>query len=269
MYTKRLIILFALITGITTGCRFSTPSTGNEELVQVQVKGITIDVQSGSPVVLLEDSKDRRIMPIWIGMSEARAIATELEGITLPRPMTHDLMKSIISGLNAHLEKVVVNGLKNSTFFAVIVIRLKRKNYNFDSRPSDAIALALRFGAPIYVVKDVFENAQTIPYTSELPEGWQDVIMGFTAQDITREISDALDLGDVKGVLVADVRPGSTSERDGLKRGDIITGVNNRPISSLKDLVEEITLSEDKPMMVKILREGKEITLTLHPGEGE
>ncbi len=262
------ILSLILLLGIT-GCKIPVSGKGNDELVEVTVKGITIDVQSNSPMVVLEDKKEKKMMPIWIGLSEARAIATELEGITLPRPMTHDLMKSIISGLNASLERVVVSDLKNNTFYAIVVIKLKHKHLQFDARPSDAIALALRFSVPIYVEKDVFEKARVFEIPSELPEGWQDVIMGFSAQDLNPEISEAMGLRDVSGVLVSDVRPGSTSERDGLKRGDIIIRANERPIGSLKDLIEVINQSEGRPMIVRILRDGNELDLTLHPGEGE
>lgn len=267
---KRFIVKLSLFLLFTiTACKLPISGKSRDELIEVAVKGITIDVQSNSPMVILEDKKENKVMPIWIGLNEARAIATELEGISLPRPMTHDLMKNIISGLNASLEKVIVSDLKNSTFYALVVIKLKRKSIEFDARPSDAIALALRFSVPIYVEKSVFDKAQVFQIPSELPQGWQDVIMGFSAQDLSRELSEAMGLKDVSGVLVSDVRLGSSSERDGLKRGDIIISADDKAITSLKDLIEVITQSEGRPMNVKILREGREITLTLHPGEGE
>lgn len=269
MRTRYIINLSIFLLFIITACKLPISGKNRDELIEVTVKGITIDVQSNSPMVVLEDKKGNKVMPIWIGLNEARAIATELEGITLPRPMTHDLMKNVISGLNASLEKVIVSDLKNSTFYAFVVIKFKRKNFQFDARPSDAIALALRFSAPIYVEKSVFDKAQVFQITSELPEGWQDVIMGFSAQDLNNEISEAMGLSGVSGVLVSDVRSGSSSERDGLKRGDIIINANDKSINSLKDLIEVINQSEDRPMNVKILREGNEITLTLHPGERE
>lgn len=266
---NQIYITISLCLLIITACNFPISGKNRDELIEVTVKGITIDVQSNSPMVILEDKKGNKMMPIWIGLNEARAIATELEGITLPRPMTHDLMKNVISGLNASLERVIVNDLKNSTFYALVVIRFKRKSYQFDARPSDAIALALRFSVPIYVEKSVFEKAQVFQIPSELSEGWQDVIMGFSAQDLNSEISEAMGLKGVSGVIVSDVRAGSSSERDGLKRGDVIINADDKPIKSLKDLIEVINQSEDKPLNVKVLREGKEITLTLHPGEGE
>lgn len=269
MGTVYIVNLFLTLFFLITTCNFPISGKDKEELIEVSVKGITIDIQSNSPMVVLEDEKGNKVMPIWIGLSEARAIATELEGITLPRPMTHDLMKNVLIGLNASLEKVIISDLKNNTFFARVIIKLRRKNFQFDARPSDAIALALRFGVPIYVNKIVFDKAQVFQVPSELPEGWQDVIMGFSAQDLNKEIAEAMGLKEVFGVIVSDVRPGSSSERDGLRRGDIIVNANGRPIKSLKDIIEVINQSEDRPIQVKVLRDGKEITFVLHPGEGE
>lgn len=261
-------IMFLLIISIIA-CNLPISGKKSERVIEVSVKGITIDPQSNSPVVVLEDKDSKKLMPIWIGYSEARAIATELEGISLPRPMTHDLLKSVISGLNASVERIIITELKNSTFFAVIELKFKRKIIDFDSRPSDAIALALRFHAPIYVSRDVFNNAQTFQVPQELPEGWQDVIMGFSAQELTSELSEAMGLKSISGVVVTDVLSGSSSERDGLKRGDIIISANKKEIKSLRDLVQAINEAGDKPMDVTVLREGRELKLTLHPGEGE
>lgn len=269
MQIKSGVNLIFLSFWIITACKLPISGNNPDELIEVTVKGITIDLQSNSPIMVLEDKKENKMMPIWIGLNEARAIATELEGITLPRPMTHDLLKNIISGLNASVENVIVSDLRDNTFYALVVVKLKRRRLQFDARPSDAIALALRCGVPIFVGKKVFEKAQLIQMPSELPEGWQELIMGFSAQDLNSELAEAMGLKDVSGVVVTDVRNGSSSERDGLKRGDIIISAGDKRVNSIKDLVEVITQSEDRPMNVKILREGKEITLTLHPGEGE
>lgn len=268
MKAKIIILLLILALGFVH-CRTLSSDKAGEEEVEVTVKGVTVDLQSNSPVVVLEDSKAKKLMPIWIGVSEARAIATELEDIVLPRPMTHDLMKNLLVGLDASLRKIVITELKNNTFYAVVYVKHKRRSLQFDARPSDAIALALRFKAPIYVKKNVLESAQTIDVPSEFPEGWQDIIMGFSAQDLSEDLLEAMDLKGVKGVLVSDVRRGSTAERDGLMRGDIIISAGDKPVSELKDLIDAIASSEGRPMSVRVLREGKEVEITLHPGEGE
>jgi bifunctional DNase/RNase len=135
--------------------------------VEMTVKGLTLDPLTNMPIVILKDMDDKRVLPIWIGLFEANAIALELEKIPTPRPMTHDLIKDIIAGLNATVTKIVVNDLRNNTFYAVIHLSLNGSNIVIDSRPSDAIALALRIGAPIYVSAEVVNKARSIDMTQE------------------------------------------------------------------------------------------------------
>ena len=138
--------------------------------IEMSVKGLTLDPLTNMPIVILKDVEDKRVLPIWIGLFEANAIALELEKITTPRPMTHDLMRDLITGLNAKVIKVVVNDLKNNTFYAVIHINLNGNQIVIDSRPSDAIALALRSDAPIYVSAEVVNKARSIDMTQESEE---------------------------------------------------------------------------------------------------
>ncbi len=135
--------------------------------VEMTVKGLTLDPLTNMPIVILKDMEDKYVLPIWIGLFEANAIALELEKITTPRPMTHDLIRDIISGLNATVTKIIVNDLKNNTFYAVIHLTLNGNNVVIDSRPSDAIALALRIAAPIYVSTEVVNKARSIDMTKE------------------------------------------------------------------------------------------------------
>jgi bifunctional DNase/RNase len=138
--------------------------------IEMTVKGLTLDPLTNMPIVILKDMEDKRVLPIWIGLFEANAIALELEKISTPRPMTHDLIKDIITGLNATVTKIVVNDLKNNTFYAVIHLSLDGNNIVVDSRPSDAIALALRIGAPIYVSAEVVNKAKSIDMSKESEE---------------------------------------------------------------------------------------------------
>jgi bifunctional DNase/RNase len=135
--------------------------------VEMTVKGLTLDPLTNMPIVILKDMEDKHVLPIWIGLFEANAIALELEKITTPRPMTHDLIRDIITGMNATVTKIIVNDLKNNTFYAVIHLSLDGNNIVIDSRPSDAIALALRIGAPIYVSTEVVNKARSIDMTKE------------------------------------------------------------------------------------------------------
>jgi len=140
-------------------------------LLRMEVKGITLDPLTNMPIVILKDINGSKALPIWIGIFEANAIALELEKIVTPRPMTHDLLKSVIEHLNAKLEMIVITELKNNTFYAQLkLINSENEVIFVDSRPSDAIALALRCGAPIFVEESVIEKAQVIDTSKDLGE---------------------------------------------------------------------------------------------------
>ena len=128
--------------------------------LEMKVKGLTLDPLSKLPILILRAEEDKRTLPIWVGLAEANAIAHELEKIPTARPMTHDLMKSILEALRARVLKVVVNDLRDNTFFAVLHLQLGAAEITVDARPSDAIALALRVAAPIFVDEAVVTKAQ-------------------------------------------------------------------------------------------------------------
>jgi bifunctional DNase/RNase len=130
--------------------------------VEMRVRGLALDPVSNMPIILLRDEDDKRSLPIWVGIFEANAIALELEKISTPRPMTHDLIKNILDSVEAKVDKIVVNDLRDNTFFAMIHLRLGEEEITVDSRPSDAIALALRVGAPIFVEEDVVRRAKSV-----------------------------------------------------------------------------------------------------------
>ncbi len=140
--------------------------TSISELVAMSIKGLMLDPVSNSPIVVLKDDDEKFFLPIWVGIFEANAIALQLENITTPRPMTHDLLRNMIEELNARVTRIVINDLRDSTFFAQIrlVVGLAGgdRTLEVDARPSDAIALALRTEAPIFVAQSVLDQAQTI-----------------------------------------------------------------------------------------------------------
>lgn len=141
----------------------------NNELVAMSIKGLMLDPVSNSPIVVLKDDEEKFFLPIWVGIFEANAIALQLENITTPRPMTHDLLRNMIAELNARVLRIVINDLRDSTFFAQIRLAIgagSDRTLEVDARPSDAIALALRTEAPIFVAQSVLDQAQTIT-----PEG--------------------------------------------------------------------------------------------------
>jgi uncharacterized protein len=130
--------------------------------ILMTIKGLMVDPISNSPIVVLKDDADKIFLPIWVGIFEANAIALKLESIETPRPMTHDLLRNVLDTLNANVDQIVINDLRDSTFFATIYVTVAGRNLTIDARPSDAIALALRTNAPILVAQTVLDQAQTI-----------------------------------------------------------------------------------------------------------
>ena len=130
--------------------------------IEMMIKGLMIDPITNMPIIILRDGEGGRILPIWVGVFEANAIALQMESVHTPRPMTHDLLKNIIDDLSAHVERIVVTDLKENTFYAVIHLRTDGRGVVVDARPSDAIALALRAGAPIYVEETVIDSARSV-----------------------------------------------------------------------------------------------------------
>ena len=137
------------------------------QLIPMSIKGLMLDPVSNSPIVVLKDEEEKFFLPIWVGIFEANAIALQLENVSTPRPMTHDLLRNMIAELDARVIRVVINDLRDSTFFAQIRVITGERTLELDARPSDAIALALRADAPIYVAQSVLEQAQTISPDSD------------------------------------------------------------------------------------------------------
>jgi len=124
------------------------------------VKALIVDPIANMPVVILRDESEQNLLPIWVGVFEANAIALQMEGVTTPRPMTHDLLKSVIENAQGTVLRVVINALEENTFYAQIHLRVANRDVLVDSRPSDAIALALRMNAPVFVEEDVLEKSR-------------------------------------------------------------------------------------------------------------
>jgi bifunctional DNase/RNase len=131
-------------------------------LIEMTIKGLTVDPVTNMPIVILHDEQEQRVLPIWVGVFEANAIALQIENVTTPRPMTHDLLRNVIQDMQASVSRVVVSDVKDNTFFAVIHLETTAGPVAIDARPSDAIALALRARAPILVEEHVIESAKTL-----------------------------------------------------------------------------------------------------------
>jgi hypothetical protein len=135
--------------------------------IEMSIKGLMVDPITNMPIVILRDQEGQKVLPIWVGIFEANAIALQIENISTPRPMTHDLLRNVIQDLKASVQKVVVCDLQENTFYALIYLRLHGETVAIDARPSDAIALALRTRAPIFVEESVIDNAKTVDFVPE------------------------------------------------------------------------------------------------------
>jgi bifunctional DNase/RNase len=135
--------------------------------IEMTIKGLMVDPVTNMPIIILRDEAGQRVLPIWVGIFEANAIALQIENIATPRPMTHDLLRNVIRDLRANVNKIVVCDLKDNTFYALIYLDVAGESVSVDARPSDAIALALRTRAPIYVEEAVIDNAKTLDFGAE------------------------------------------------------------------------------------------------------
>lgn len=130
--------------------------------IEMTIKGLMVDPDTNMPIVILRDKEGQRVLPIWVGLFEANAIALQIENVSTPRPMTHDLLRNVIADLKASVQKIVVCDLQENTFYALIYLALNGDTVAVDARPSDAIALALRTKAPIFVEDRVIDHAKTV-----------------------------------------------------------------------------------------------------------
>ena len=135
--------------------------------IEMTIKGLMVDPITNMPIIILRDEEGQRVLPIWVGVFEANAIALQIENVTTLRPMTHDLLRNVIADLKADIQKIVVSDLKENTFYALIYLTVNGELMAIDARPSDAIALALRAKAPIFVEDSVIDHAKTVDLTPE------------------------------------------------------------------------------------------------------
>ena len=156
--------------------------------VEMKIRGLMMDPVTNMPIVILKDSGTDTVLPIWVGVYEANAIALEIEKVSTPRPMTHDLIKNVLTGLDAAVHKVVVTELKEDTFYAVIWLEREGRVISIDSRPSDALALALRVDCPIFVDDEVLKNSKLAANLSarSTDEELRKLLEGMNDEDLGR-----------------------------------------------------------------------------------
>lgn len=158
----------------------------------MSVGGLTLDPVSETPVVVLRDEENKFSLPIWVGLPEATAMASELEGTRASRPLTHDLLRSILDSVEITIESVEVNDVRESTYFALVNLRQGDRSWSVDSRPSDALALALRVNCPIWVAKKVIEESSILQEPTEnqdqnlsdiSPDKWAEILAEMSPED--------------------------------------------------------------------------------------
>jgi bifunctional DNase/RNase len=138
--------------------------------IEMTIKGLMVDPITNTPIVILRDKDGDRVLPIWVGIFEANAIALQIENVTTARPMTHDLLRNVIQDLQASVERIVVSDVQDNTYYAMIYLARNGETLAIDARPSDAIALALRARAPIFVEERVVEHARTVDFSADKPD---------------------------------------------------------------------------------------------------
>ena len=248
-----------LIAALTAECATSD-GIDSDKLMKVKFHNLTEDPQSNQPVVLLADPDEERALVIWIGFFEARAMHSEMKGEAPFRPLTHDLLKQIIQKSDGTIHHIVITQLKENIFYANIVIKRGNDFVEIDARPSDSIVMALKFEAPIYVAKDLFNKmAVPIKEQTEIED-----VYGLTLQDITPALAKYLSYESERGVLVSNVQKGSRAEKDGFEVGDILVEIDGHPIIdalSFKNTLAKIKSS----VKAKIFRKSQYILINIQP----
>lgn len=232
--------------------------------IEMEVKGVKLDTIGNNPVVLLVDKEGKKALPIWIGLLEANAIDKELKNIASPRPMTHDLLHSILTQVQVKVKEVKIVDLKDHTYYAKLFLKLSKEVIEVDARPSDAIILALKSKLPIFIAAKILDE-QGIALTQRNNSGER---YGVYVQELTPALASHFNFRGKKGVLVAEVLPGSVSEISGIKAGDIITKVNSKEMGSVQEFEEIFETSKaGDPLKILLFREDKfqEINLILKP----
>lgn len=239
----------------------STMAAQDSTAIETKVKTLFIDPESQAPVIILETIPDKRRLPIWINVAEARAIALELEHVTLPRPLTHDLIRNMLKAMGATLQRVTITELRNDTYFARLSLLVKGQRLEIDSRPSDAIAIALRMKAPIFASTQVL--SQVKPFSTPLAEAEQ-AKLGIQSQTLTQDLATLLDSPQQKGAVITDVKLGGAAMNAGLQRGDIITKLDARAIASSADLESALqAVKSPGKVTLEVIKKGKPTTIVI------
>ena len=247
-------LLLLLSVGLAAAC-----SHGPAPEVEVEVSRIAVDPEAGSPVILLEDKAHTVALPIWIGPAEAHAIASRLEGVESPRPLTHDLMKTLMDRVGVGLKRVIIRELRDSTYYATLVLLWDGDEVEMDSRPSDAIALAVRFGQPIFVARTLLEGDAAVELRGV--RGGARTIEGVTVQRLSADLADFFALPAGQGVIVSDV---SAAAGAPLHRGDVVLEVDGAPTRDPAEFESQVRAHASRAEL-SVQREGSRIRVAFVP----
>jgi uncharacterized protein len=232
--------------------------------IEMEVKGVSADSAGQAPIVILVDKEGKKAFPIWIGPQEALAIDREIKSNTSPRPMTHDLLHSILSKMHVTVKEVRIVALKDNTYYASLFLTSGKEVFEVDARPSDSIVLALKAKAPIYLSTQLLDQ-QGIALTAKNAFGER---FGIRVQELTPPLAAQFNFKGPRGVLVAEVLAGSAPESSGIKAGDIITRVDSADVGSVPEFEEALdTAKKTGSAQVSIFRDGKsqELNISLKP----
>ncbi|HEV2171785.1 MAG TPA: bifunctional nuclease domain-containing protein [Candidatus Binatus sp.] len=255
-----LLLLAAVLAACSCSHSPSSASTAkvSSDDVRVQVARVGFDDETGSNYVLLIDQKESRTLPIMIGENEAQAILLALHGIKPERPLTHDLIGSIIGKTGNRVDRIVIGDMRDEVYYATIYMDGGR--YTIDSRPSDAIALAMGVNAPIYVNSKLFEASSTLGLGSgKIPDTAQ--ALGLTVEQLTPELANAFGESNGRGVLVSEVD--SSARKAGLARGDIVVRVDGHEVKALDDFSQQAASVKSGTVTLTINHDGSNRTVTL------
>lgn len=262
-------VVFPLLLGACAGAGRVAPAGAPaaerdlSDFVDVQVATVAIDLGHGAPLALLHDDW-QKILPVWVGNEEALAIARARRGIPAVRPLTHDLFTDVIEGLGGTLEEVLVYDLREDLYYGILRIRVNGEIREFDARPSDGLALAVRTGARIRVDPHLFETDTGVDFISM--EGQRPIvrIRGITVTRATDNPAEPDAPGQPRGVLVLHVTGDSPS--DPVRRGDLILSVNGREVDSPPRFVEAVReIPDDVGLRVTLERDGEQLEVPLPP----
>jgi bifunctional DNase/RNase len=270
MTLKKIKVLFALVglwliastcsSGEIPAKESASAALGKEELVRVSIQKLIVDPATQNPVVTLSDPDKERALFIWIGPSEARAIYAELQGINHFRPLTHDLLAGIIKEFNGEVHRIVITHAKENVFYATIMIEKDGSLVEIDARPSDSLVMALKFEAPVFVAKTLFDRMSLpLEEKAEIEDEY-----GIALQELTPELSEYLSFPPKRGVMVSGIRKGSQAAKDGLETGDIIVDIEGQVIENVLSM-KKVFAETRTPVKAGIFRDSRFMTFTLHP----